>query len=174
MPNSETSLRPWIAGQLQSRAIASVVDVGAGSGTAPEFYRPLGIGAHWTAIEIWPAYVTMFGLARKYDTVITGDVRETDLPPADLYLLSDVLEHMTAADAVALWGRARKAARVLVISLPCRPYPQGAVNGNPAETHVEQWDVAGVLGAFTGIVAHHPPLPEPHTVGAFIALGEAA
>lgn len=173
MPYSDGTLRPWIAEHLAGKPVMSVADVGAGAGTARDFYDfP---GARWTAIEIWPAYVTRFGLRERYDEVIVTDVRELDpLPEADLYLFGDVLEHMPEADALALWGRARKAARWLVISLPVLPYPQGPEFGNPHEEHVAQWTFASVLDSFAGIRSAAGPRPDlapGTTVGAFVAEG---
>jgi hypothetical protein len=170
VPYSDGSLRPWIAGQIGSLSpVRSVVDVGAGAGAARDFYQfP---GARWTAIEIWGPYVPRFQLQERYDEVLVCDARALDpLPPADLYLFGDVMEHMPAPDAVALWGRARAVARVLVINLPVLPYPQGPEHGNPYEEHVHQWDIGSVLAAFPGIIGSHGPLPGS-TVGAFIAGG---
>jgi hypothetical protein len=148
-----------------------IVDVGAGAGTARDFYGPEFPGARWTAIEIWEPYVAMFGLDARYDSVVVADVREADLPSADLYLLGDVLEHMSAGDALRVWGRAGLAAPWLVLSLPVLPYPQGPEFGNPHEAHLHQWDMSSVLASFPGIVDCTGPQAPGSTVGAFIARG---
>ena len=107
--------------------------------------------------------------------MILGDLRDTSLPRADLYIFGDVLEHMPAPDAVRTWDRARAAASWLVINLPVRRYEQGALHGNPHETHVHHWDVPSVLESFGGITASHSGFPgEGSVVGAFIAEGEHA
>jgi hypothetical protein len=172
VPWSDGSLRHWIAASLAARPPSSVVDVGAGAGAARDYYRfP---GARWTAVEIWEPYVPRFRLRERYDEVIVADARVLDpLPPADLYLLCDVLEHMPAADAVRLWDRARAVARVLVISLPVLDYPQGEDEGNPHEAHVHQWDEESVRESFAGITDWHGPLTPGSKVGAFIAAGLA-
>ena len=179
MPWSETARRPWVLSRLRAccdlAALPSVVDVGAGAGTARTFYGPSMPAARWTAIEIWEPYVARFGLDRAYNQVITADVRTLDpLPEAELYLFGDVMEHMPMADAVKVWGRARTVCPLLVLTLPVHPYPQGECEGNPHEAHVAQWTVADVLASFAGIVAFTGPPASPPglTAGAFIAEGD--
>lgn len=180
MPFSDITLRPWIAGQIRRwcGTVTSVVDVGAGAGTGADFYKPQIPGSRWTAIEIWEPYVKEYRLWDKYSAVVVADVRDLDpLPPADLYLFGDVLEHMEADEAVKVWDRAREVARWLVINLPVLPCEQGTVNGNPFEAHLVHWDMASVRESFTGIVAESPPRPDlppwfgNTVVGAFIASG---
>ena len=175
MPHSDEALRPWILTQLQQvtdlASARAVVDVGAGAGTWLDFLRPHMPAARFTAIEIWEPYLAAYALRDRYDEVILGDARTLDpLPGADLYVFGDVLEHMPAADAVALWDRARRVAGWLVINLPVRRYDQGALFGNPHEEHVHHWDVASVLDRFAGIISSNEGAP-PSVVGAFIAKG---
>lgn len=177
MPHSDGSMRPWVLEQLRGMGLdgfGRVVDVGAGSGAWRDYLGPAAPAARWTAVEIWESYVGEFGLAERYDEVVLADVRELDpLPPADLYIFGDVLEHMTRGDAIKVWERARAVAQVLVINLPVLDYPQGEVGGNPHEAHLHQWDTASVLAGFAGIVASSGPVPGS-TVGAFIARGNGA
>lgn len=179
MPHSDERLRPWILGELRRIAgpdfFRSVADCGAGAGTWLDFLRPHMPDARFTAIEVWEPYLAAYSLRDRYDEVILGDLRDADLPPADLYIFGDVLEHMPAPDAVRVWDRAREAASWLVINLPVRRYEQGALHGNPHEAHVCHWDVPSVLESFGGITASHPGFPEENSaVGAFIAEGEHA
>jgi hypothetical protein len=175
VPYSDATLRPWIAERLLAftapAAVEHIVDAGAGAGTARDFYGPVFPAAKWTAIEVWEPYVAMFGLDARYDEVLVADVREADLPVADLYLFGDVLEHMSRDEALAVWGRARKAAPWLVISMPVLDYPQGPEFGNPHEAHLHQWDMDSVLAGFPGIVDCAGPQAPGSTVGAFIARG---
>jgi len=174
---SDGTLRPWIREQLQQRCgdIRSVVDVGAGAGQVRDFFAPAFPAARWIAIEIWAPYLGMFKLRERYDEVVLGDVRRIDLPPADLYIFGDVLEHMGVADALAVWDKARQVARWLVINLPVVPCPQGPINGNPHEAHLVHWDMASVRASFAGIVAEsglRRYLCSGTVVGAFIATGK--
>jgi hypothetical protein len=151
------------------------VDAGAGAGTWHTFLSPfLPNAVWWTAIEIWEPYVERFHLDERYDEVLVRDVRDPEpLPEADLYLFGDVLEHMSPLDAVQTWNRAREAASWLVLSIPVLPCPQGPFEGNIHEIHQADWDMAGVLEKFPGIVAHvgPPAVPPGAVAGAFIAEG---
>lgn len=174
LPASDARQRPWIATRLLERGcadFASVVDVGPGDGSAADFYRPLMRRARWTGVEIWEPYDAMFGLRDRYDPLIVADVRDLDpLPEADLYLFGDVLEHMPAEDAVAVWDRARLVARWLVIGIPVQVYEQGAYLGNPHEAHVHHWTAETVLARFAGIEAWNDRIDDSATA-AFIARG---
>ena len=171
MPYSDASLRPWILDRLQKASavgpVKTVIDVGAGGGSARDFFQPHFAGSHWTAVEIWRPYIPRFLLAERYDAVIAADIRALPLPEADLYIFGDVMEHMAAGDAVAVWDRARLAARWLVLSLPVTCYPQGESEGNPFEAHLHHWSESEVLDSFAGITGHRcGPV-----VGAFVAEG---
>ena len=178
MPHSDERLRPWILEELRRHAdpagFTAVADIGAGAGTWLDFLKPHTPQAWWMAFEVWFPYVETYGLCDRYDQVIIGDIREQDpLPEADLYVFGDVLEHMPADDAVALWDRARVVASWLVINLPVLRYEQGPLFGNPHEVHVHHWDLPSVLESFEGIVAYHGPMEDGSgsVVGAFIARG---
>ena len=155
MPYSDGSLRPWILRRIQTRLDVAlpiqIVDVGAGAGLNREYLGPYLPTSHWTAIEVWEPYIERFSLPLYYDTVIRADAREIDLPPADLYIFGDVLEHMPKEDALELWERARKVSRFVAASLPIVHYPQGAVDGNPYEEHVHHYSVHEFVIDFPGI-----------------------
>lgn len=129
-----------------------VLDIGAGSGTYADLVQRSGPLAHLTAVEIHAPYVTMFGLRGRYDEVIVADVRGIELPEAEVVILGDVLEHMPLADAVAVWEKARRAARTAVfLSLPIVPWPQGPQFDNEHEAHVEDWSHPKVVRNLPGI-----------------------
>lgn len=141
------------------RLAPRVLDVGAGSGTyadliASEQACMRTWMPHLTAVEVHAPYVDRFGLRRKYDEVIIGDARAVAFPAADVVILGDVLEHMPAADAHAVWAKARAAASTAVLaSLPIVEWPQGESEGNPHEAHVETWSDARVMAELPGIAA---------------------
>lgn len=177
MPLSDPSHRPWVLDQLRQACggdlgrIRSVVDAGAGLGGWEGFLKPWLTGARWTAIEIWAPYTDRFLLRHRYHQVITADLADLDpFPPADLIIFGDVLEHMPADRAAAVWEKARAAGWRLVLGIPVRCYPQGEDQGNPYEAHVSTWTTGSVLATFGGIYAHQA---NPDT-GAFIAEGQAA
>ena len=177
MPMSDPSHRPWVLESLRDafegnlRRVASVIDVGAGFGGWREFAGPWMPASRWTAIEIWQPYVERFMLPYRYHHVINQDVRELDpFPAADLIIFGDVLEHMPAEDAKAVWDRARLVARKLVIGIPVRHYPQGESEGNPWEAHITSWDPGSVEQFFPGIYARSVNVD----TGAFLAEGLAS
>lgn len=150
MPYSDTSTRTWVFNHLIGKEVRSFVDLGAGAGTAKEFYGPWFPKASWTAIEAWEPYVDRFALSSRYDHLLVGDARKIDLPEADVYLVGDVLEHMSKEDALALWDRVRAVSRIQILSLPIIHYPQGAEYGNPYEEHKHHWTPVEVLSALSG------------------------
>lgn len=120
----------------------TVVDVGAGSGTYVQAVRVKSPWrGYWTAVEAWAPYVPRFGLDGLYDVVVVADARRLVAPfyRADLVIAGDVLEHMPRADAVRLLGKIRAHAANLIVSVPVLHLDQGAVYGNPHETHVDHW-----------------------------------
>ncbi|MFJ5037943.1 class I SAM-dependent methyltransferase [Streptomyces parvulus] len=142
MPYSDAEGKDTALSWYQEIQPATVIDVGAGSGTyarALRGRRPWE--GRWTAVEAWEPYVDRFGLTGLYDRVVVADARTLRGPffRADLVIAADVLEHMTRADAVRLLGKIRAHAAHLVVSVPVLHLDQGAVYGNPYETHVDHW-----------------------------------
>jgi len=120
----------------------TVIDIGAGSGTYARAVR--GNSAwkgRWTALEAWEPYVDRFDLKELYNGVVVANARR--LPPSfyrvDLVIAGDVLEHMPRPDAVRLIDQVRTYAAHLIVSVPVLHLDQGAVFGNPYETHVDHW-----------------------------------
>lgn len=176
MPLSDPNHRPWVLREIEQAAgdltrIRSCTDAGAGYGAWKEFCGPwIGDGCRWTAVEIWEPYCERFLLKYRYHAVVNGDLRDLDpFPSADVTFFGDVLEHMDAADAAAVWDRARKSSWRLVLGIPVVEYPQGEAEGNPYEKHVSSWSPETVLAAFAGIYAQRCNA----VTGAFIAEGEA-
>lgn len=155
MPLSSVEGKSWIRDRVHAagaRTPLDVLDIGPGVGT----YAKLLAGpqvARLTCIEIFEPYVHTYRLAEYYDEVIVGDARTTAFPDADIVILGDVAEHMTEAEALALWDKASAAARAAVyLSIPIVHYPQGHIEGNRHEQHVvDDWDHERVLAAFAGI-----------------------
>jgi predicted TPR repeat methyltransferase len=138
MPGSSDEGKDWLLAHYLDIAPATVVDIGPGLGTYATRFRPHH-QAHWTGIEIYEPYVDWYDLRGKYDEVIVADARTVDLPSADLLVAGDVLEHMPAADAIALIDRMKAAAKHLFVSVPIVVYEQGEWGGNVHETHHYHW-----------------------------------
>ena len=84
----------------------------------------------------------------------------------DLVILGDILEHMPMKDAVDLWNKIKQDAKYALISIPIIHYPQGAVDDNPYEVHIEEdWTTEKVLQNFSNIVEYK----EFQQTGVFIA-----
>jgi SAM-dependent methyltransferase len=157
MPMSSAEGKEWTKERVHSLAVdgpISVLDIGPGVGTYAKLLAGPSV-SHITGIEIFEPYVHTYRLRQYYDEIIIGDARTTDFPDTDIVILGDVAEHMTEAEALALWDKSAKAARVAVyLSIPIVHYPQGHIEGNEHEHHVvDDWNHERVLAAFTGIGA---------------------
>lgn len=156
MPQSSAEGKAWTRDRVQALADEvgplTVLDIGPGVGTYAKLLAGPAV-AHITGLEIWEPYVHTYRLHDYYDEVVVGDARTTDLPVVDVIVMGDVAEHMTEPEALALWERAGAAARRAVfLSIPIVHYPQGHLEGNPHEHHVdEDWDHDRVLASFEGI-----------------------
>ncbi len=155
MPQSSAEGKTWIRDRVHAAgadAPLDVLDIGPGVGTYAKLLAGPQVG-RLTCIEIFEPYVRTYRLPEYYDEVIVGDARTTDFPDADIVILGDVAEHMSEADALALWDKASAAARVAVyLSIPIVHYPQGHIEGNHHEEHVvDDWNHERVMAAFPGI-----------------------
>lgn len=155
MPWSALEGKDWLHDRVLSHVPASILDIGAGSGTYSDLLRPYLPNTRFTGIEVHRPYVARFGLEDKYDQLYVTDVRfMNNLPLAEVVILGDVLEHLRFDEAVWLWEQARAvASKAVLLSLPLGEYPQGACEGNAHETHLETWSDELVRAALPGIVA---------------------
>lgn len=157
MPLSSVEGKSWIKDRVLALAAdgpLSVLDIGPGVGTYAKLLAGPALGGI-VGVEIWEPYAHTYRLHEYYDGIILGDARVVDLPAVDVVILGDVAEHMSEAEALALWARCAAAARRAVyLSIPVVHYPQGEIEGNPHEVHVdEDWDHERVLERFVGITA---------------------
>ena len=155
MPQSSAEGKDWIRDRvtaLGAETPVSVLDIGPGVGTYAKLLAGPAVST-MTGIEVHEPYVHTYRLHRYYDELIVGDAREVEFPGADVVILGDVAEHMSEAEALALWQKAGRAARAAVyLSIPIVPYPQGEIEGNHHEVHVvDDWNHERVLAAFDGI-----------------------
>lgn len=132
--------------QIPAGARRSVLDVGPGYGKYGLLLREMlnEKPERLDAVEAWPQYVADFPwLACIYDEVIVADVLDLHaehLAEYEVVLMADVLEHIEASAAVALF--ARTPGRI-VISTPADFFHNG--DGlPPTEAHVSHWTVDGL------------------------------
>ena len=104
-------------------------------------------------IEAYEPYLTP--LHRLiYDRIFTRDAREilpTLTDPYDLILMIDVFEHFTYEDGLKVLEDCRRLGRNILIAVPRSMSVQGAVFGNPFETHRYNWkrkDFSGIRDKF--------------------------
>lgn len=116
-----------------------VIDIGPGAGMWSDALRPRH-PARWTGVEIWEPYVDKYGLREKYDEIVIADGREyifREVPGnTSLVIMGDVLEHMPQRDAERIIEYLWDLRCHILVSVPIIHYEQGALEGNPHETHV--------------------------------------
>lgn len=144
MPWSDNRLRPEVLQFLSGHHVDSwwpntVLDVGCGGGSNLEFYKPWWPNSHWTAIEVYPPYISMFDLFYRYDSLYVDDVRNLQNFNYDLVIFGDVIEHLHKEEGFAVLRRALDQAKYVVVALPVTHYPQGEMHGNVHETHLSDW-----------------------------------
>lgn len=144
MPTSHDQGKDVALSWYREIAPATVVDIGAGSGTYARLMRTdpdVERSRIWFAIEAWQPYLSEFDLPSLYDHVLVGDARDSqpvDLK-ADLVIFGDVLEHMTRGEARKVLATARMHAANIIVSIPVLHLDQDDVNGNPYERHIDHW-----------------------------------
>jgi predicted TPR repeat methyltransferase len=164
MPRSEDDQIPFFLEVFDRLKPLTVLDIGAGEGKYADL---IAARAEVHAVEIWEENIDKYDLDNKYDTVFLEDARLFEDFDYDLVIFGDVLEHMSEADAVALWEKARSQAKAIFMSIPIVHLPQGAEGGNPFEIHVEDdYDHARVMQTFEGITESR----EYNRIGAYLAL----
>lgn len=155
MPHSVEEGKGWIRSYVEALWPKSVLDVGPGAGTYAKLLRGhVPYECTFTGLEIFEPYVERYELNQLYDEIIVGDAREdVGVDVYDVIILGDVLEHMSEAEAIMVWDRARATAnRGVFASLPIYGYEQGALEGNEHEAHLHQWSHESVMAKLGGIV----------------------
>lgn len=162
MPHSHPHGKAWASKPYCDLQPSTVIDIGPGAGMWSDALRPHWRSI-WTGVEIWEPYIEKYGLRSKYDDIVVLDARAFVVPDGTgLVIAGDVLEHIPQSDAeylIAAWSRVVDA---LLISVPVVHYEQGALEGNPHETHLwhpthewamdvlspDEYTVGEVVGAY--------------------------
>lgn len=137
MPHSAGENKEFVRTFLEKIKPYTIVDIGAGAMMYGHLIRET-IDAHITAIEIWKPYIDFYPYDRVYDNVINSDARNYNDYNVDLVIAGDVMEHMSEADMCALALKIRAQAKWLLISVPIIHYPQGHIENNPFEEHIQE------------------------------------
>ena len=172
MPYSAHEGKSWVIETLlrEPRHPASILDIGCGGGSWLDALRPWFPFTTYSAVEIYEPYLEKFDLRDRYHDVTVADVREIEIPRSSVIILGDVLEHMPAVDAVAVWEHCLAAAEQMVFaSIPLGEYPQGPAHGNAHEEHVATWDDGSIMRNFRDV----GPRFLGSVVGVYSARGEA-
>ena len=163
MPHSHPYGKAWAADIYAVVKPLRVIDVGPGAGMWSDAFRPRW-RSRWVGVEIWEPYVDKYGLREKYDDIVIEDARKylvQEAPSKEtLVILGDVLEHMPQDEAEELLRILKVNGCHRLVSVPIVHYEQGALEGNPHETHLwhptHEWAMetlhpdAGVKGDIVG------------------------
>ena len=137
MPVSLSQGKQYVSNVVRRVKHDRILDIGPGSGT----YAKMFTDAEWTGVEIFEPYIKKYGLHDHYKKLIVADIRDYDLTERfDVAIAGDVLEHMTADEAVAVVEKLKAVADTVIVSIPIGHHPQGECEGNPHEAHVvDDW-----------------------------------
>jgi glycosyltransferase involved in cell wall biosynthesis len=147
MPVSFESGKAYIREFINKISHSKMIDIGVGCGT----YAKMFPESHWTGVEIFGPYVEKFGLKKIYQKLIIEDARKIDylsLGSFDVAIAGDILEHMSANEAKELLENLKNISDTVIVSIPLGHHPQGEVDGNIYESHVEDWSDNKVISIF--------------------------
>jgi hypothetical protein len=111
---------------------AVLLDVGAGWGK----YADLLPGWTIDAVEAWKPNITGEQLDERYRKVWHADVADLDLGFYDAVVMGDVFEHLSRQKAHLVLDRLLPRCDEIYVAVPFE-YPQGAVDHNPYEAHLQ-------------------------------------
>lgn len=109
-----------------------ILDVGAGCGTYSHLLK--ANFPDMDGIEIFEQYIQMFDLRQKYNNLFVANILDFDISPYDLFIMGDVVEHMTFPEAKNLIEKIHRADKYMMIAVPYN-YEQGAEFNNEYEIH---------------------------------------
>lgn len=124
-------------------AESKILDVGAGSGCYGEMLY--GKFSKIDALEIFPKYIEMFDLNKKYDKVIEGNILHFDFYGYDFLIMGDILEHLSTKDAQLILSKIDDDNKAVLVAVPYL-FEQGEEYGNIHETHLQPDLTPEVMG----------------------------
>lgn len=139
MPFSSGEFRSEIRDFILSRGyISAVLDIGAGAGYYARLFPEFA--GRMDAVEVYRPYVKRFHLNDLYRRVYVGNITERikglELVDYRMAIMGDVLEHLSVADASLVLGQLRENMVDALVVVPFL-YPQGVVDGNKYEVHLQ-------------------------------------
>lgn len=138
MPHSAGENKEYVREFLLDTRPESVIDIGAGAMMYGYLVRETLSNTNLTAIEVWEPYINFYPYNSVYNKVVQVDARLHDDWNADVVIAGDVLEHMTEDEMKALVKKILSKAKWLVLSVPIIHYPQGHIEDNPYEEHIQE------------------------------------
>jgi hypothetical protein len=137
MPHSAGENREYVRAFLLKHRPKTIIDIGAGAMMYGNLIKET-IKAKTTAIEVWQPYIDFYPYNKVYADVIQKDARLHDDYNVDLVIAGDVLEHMSEEEMKELVDKIRSQAKYLILSVPIIHYPQGHLEDNPYEEHIQE------------------------------------
>lgn len=131
MPTSFPANREPIVKIVKELNPKRILDIGIGWGVYGSMLRVALPDAVIDGVEVWDYETEMW---KSYNHIYRVDLTDFDYPKYDVYLIIDVIEHLTKEDARKLLD---KLTGKIMISTP-RDYPQDNQD-NPFENHISKW-----------------------------------
>lgn len=139
MPHSAGENKEYVTAFLKAHRPETVIDIGAGAMMYGNLIREeIGNKPKITAIEVWQPYIDFYPYEKVYNEVIQVDARLHDDYNVDVVIAGDVLEHMSEEEMKELVTKIRSQAKWLILSVPVIHYPQGHLEDNPYEEHIQE------------------------------------
>jgi len=126
--------RPIIMDIIRDKNPATILDIGVGSGFYGEMIRRDLPDVRLDGVETFDYENPRWAC---YDRIFREDARTREYEPYDLFLMVDVIEHMSIAEGHALLERLPGP---VLVSTPWH-YIQGP-DENPLQEHVSEWTLA--------------------------------
>jgi SAM-dependent methyltransferase len=130
-----------VRGMLSRTIPASVFDMGCGHGKYAAMFRELGLRPRIVGVDSYAPTIEYLKTTGLYSELFNEEIGLFDIPPCDMVIFGDVLEHLKRSQVVALLeklGRERRVKYVIAV-VPLGDKPQSEMGGNPAELH--QWAI---------------------------------
>lgn len=120
--------RAFLHGFMRARGVTSVVDIGSGDWEIGRLIDWGGID--YTGIEAVRGVMerTKAHFEKPGVRFSHGDALAMDLPPAEMAIVKDVLQHLSNADIARLWGRLTSTYPTVLVINDCSPHGEPNVD----------------------------------------------